>query len=81
VALYLSDDATLDPGDTLLTAKPVGLAALLKAFGGGKPVKIKAKVPAGTDLSGKFLIVVEDDGDLVEESDEMNNTAALGPLP
>jgi uncharacterized repeat protein (TIGR01451 family) len=78
---YLSDDEAFDAGDTLLMKKPIGLTALAKASGSGKPVKLKAKVPAEVDLSGKFILLVEDAANLVTESDETNNVAAFGPIP
>jgi hypothetical protein len=81
VALYLSDDATWDTGDLLLMKKPIGTATFAKAFATGKPVKLKAKVPAGRDLAGKFLLLVEDSEQRVTEFNENNNAVALGPVP
>jgi hypothetical protein len=78
--LYLSDNAALDANDLKLTKKAIGLSTLTKAFNDGKPVKLKAKVPSGTDLTGKFLILAEDDDDVVDESNESNNTIVFGPL-
>lgn len=80
LAIYLSDDDTFGDGDTLLVKKPIGILKFAKAFSGGKPIKIKAKVPSGTDLSGKYLILVQDNDDVVDEANENNNTVAIGPI-
>jgi uncharacterized repeat protein (TIGR03803 family) len=78
LAFYLSDDATLDTGDRLLAVKPASKIA--RAMPKDRPVKLKLRVPKGTDLTGMFLIVVVDNFDKVFETDETNNTAASPPI-
>lgn len=87
VAFYLSDDAILDAGDTVLSKKPIASSAIANAAAKGKALKVSGKVPKGVNVSGKFLIIQVDaidpktGTDAVTESDETNNTAAIGPLP
>jgi len=80
LALYLSEDDEVDAGDIALIKKPIEVLTLVKLFQSGKPLNLKAKVPAGADLSELFLLLVVDDGDAVPEADEENNAAAFGPL-
>lgn len=80
LAIYLSNDDTLDDGDTLLVKKPIGILGFAKAFSGGKPIKVKTKMPSDTDLAGKYLILVQDSDDAVNESNETNNAVAIGPV-
>jgi hypothetical protein len=79
LAFYLSDDDALDDGDRLLAVKPAGKVA--KALPKDKPVKLRLRVPKGTDLTGKFLIFAVDNFNKVLETDETNNTAASPALP
>jgi hypothetical protein len=69
----------LDDGDRLLAVKPAGKVA--KALPKDKPVKLRLRVPKGTDLTGKFLIFAVDNFNKVLETDETNNTAASPALP
>ncbi|MSR65316.1 MAG: DUF11 domain-containing protein [Verrucomicrobiae bacterium] len=81
LGLYLSDDDMLDGGDVKLLKKEISTAALEALFDKLKAFKIKGTIPAGTELSGKFILVVIDTTGIVVESDEDNNYAAFGPLP
>ena len=81
--VYLSDDAVFDASDTALLKAgkeptTAALDALAQVF---KAPKLGAKVPKSTNLSGKFVLVVIDFDDQVDESNENNNAAALGPIP
>jgi uncharacterized repeat protein (TIGR01451 family) len=80
LALYLSDDDELDPTDIRLVKKSIGIQTLANSFQGGKPMKLKAKVPAGADLSELFVLLVADEVNQVTEGDEENNAAAFGPF-
>ncbi len=77
VRYYLSSDATLDAGDTLL--KQVAT----KAVKVGKPKKKKlgARLPAGVSGSDQFILAVIDPDNTVAECSESNNLIAFGPLP
>jgi len=79
LSVYLSDDATFDAGDVLL--RRLLVAKFKKPFESGKPVKLTGKIPKGTNLSGKFLVFVLDDTQVVAETDETNNASTVGPLP
>lgn len=81
IQVYLSDDAALDPLDTPLLKKPVDTLLLDSLSGQFKAVKLKLKIPKGVDLSGWYLIAVIDHDDVVDESDENNNAAVIGPVP
>ena len=74
-SLYLSNDNTLDVGDTLLQTIDIKLKAQSSKK---KTVTIKTTAP---QISGKFIIAAVDEGDSVEESDESNNVVFTGPLP
>ena len=74
-SLYLSNDNTLDVGDTLLQTIPIKLKAQSSKK---KTVTIKTTTP---QISGKFIIAAVDEGDSVEESNESNNVVFTGPLP
>jgi len=43
--------------------------------------KQKIKTPPGYTTTGKFMIVVLDEGNLVFEGNETNNLIIYGPLP
>jgi len=69
---YLSDDAVIDAGDTLL-----GTAATGALAAGGSEAESEQFTLAG-DLSGTYYIgALADGGATVGESDENNNTASL----
>jgi uncharacterized repeat protein (TIGR01451 family) len=80
---YLSDDAVFDGSDTPLL-KPgkepttTTLDALAQA---GKVPKLKFSIPKSTDLSGKHILAVIDFDDQVTETNDDNNTSAIGPIP
>jgi hypothetical protein len=73
---FLSDDGVLDGADTALNT--VSVKALRP--GGFKALKVNAKLPAGIDPSGKFLIAQMDAGSAAAELHENNNIVVLGPL-
>ncbi len=77
VKFYLSSDATLDGGDSLLKTRPV---AQLKP-GKAEKIKLKKTLTLGQTTSGKFVIAVVDANDDVVESDETDDVAVFGPLP
>jgi uncharacterized repeat protein (TIGR01451 family) len=83
VNFYLSDDTVFDPSDTPLL-KPgkepttAAMDALSQVF---KTPKLSFKIPKSTSLSGKYVLVVIDFDDQVDESNENNNTSAIGPIP
>jgi beta-propeller repeat-containing protein/CARDB protein len=72
---YLSDDAVLGPGDTLL--QEIKVATL--------PAGQTRRIPFAARLAncgkGKHLIVVWDATDQVPEPNELNNINVFGPLP
>jgi subtilase family serine protease len=69
-AFYLSSNATLDAGDTLLAARTVPLLGAGLTSTGSVQLLIPATTPAGT-----YRILVKADGDdLIRESLETNNT-------
>ena len=85
VRLYLSDDATLDAGDTAL-----GAEAAVGVLGPGASETIafkKVKLPkalsgaAGAGVTGKFVIALLNPESQVKEADRTNNTVVFGPLP
>jgi uncharacterized repeat protein (TIGR01451 family) len=74
---YLSVDNHLSPDDMKL---------FTKRFPKLKPGQVKGqhqtiKTPAGFTSTGKFLIVVLDEGNLVFEGNETNNLIVNGPMP
>jgi subtilase family serine protease len=73
VALFLSDDATLDPGDERLAIATVvdGVAS------GKKSGVVKLKRKGLPPMAGKFVIVVVDADDGVFEANEGNNTLVV----
>lgn len=79
--MYLSEDGLLSEDDVRLMKKELSTTAFEAAFAKGKAVKLKAKAPKGTILSGKFLLLVIDTTNAVPESVENNNATAVGPLP
>lgn len=75
IALYLSDDATLDGGDTLVPAK---LKVGGIAPGGARAVAVEAS--AAGPLSGRYWIAVIDPGKDLPDLDRLDNTVAA-PIP
>jgi uncharacterized delta-60 repeat protein len=71
VAFFLSDDETLDEEDAFLTLEKV---RALNA-GGKAIVKLKRRLPEGSDAAGSFVIAVVDFFDDVSEANEENNVA------
>jgi hypothetical protein len=76
VAFYLSNDATLDSGDTRLRQTSV------RGLGVEEAVRVSLqKVKLAASGSGKFVIAVVDDDGAVDERDEANNAIVFGPIP
>src|SRR5207247_31597 len=77
--VYLSLDSILDPGDTLIGSRPVGVLSSGSYGVGSTLVTIPADATPGT----RYLIVLADGGQTVTESIETNNTRttsiAVGP--
>src|SRR5439155_678825 len=77
--VYLSLDSILDPGDTLIGSRPVGVLGGGSSSAGSTVVTIPADTTPGT----YYLIVLADGGQTVPESIETNNTRttslAVGP--
>jgi hypothetical protein len=69
VRFYLSDNATYDEGDTLLTE------VVSNAIPAGKSQTIPLNVPLPNGANG-YVIAVVDAGDTVTESNETNNASA-----
>ena len=77
LAIYLSDDATLNPAaDTLLKTYPI---SRLKP-GQSKKQNVSINLPAGVSASGKYVIAVVDADDNLPDSDDSNNVIPYGPL-
>lgn len=74
---YLSTDATLDGGDTLMQRVTVG--ALMP--GRAQRVILSYSLPSGQNASGKYVIAVIDATGLIPERDESNNVLVFGPIP
>ncbi len=79
ITAFLSADAILDPGDTAVATASTSLLAKLAPK--GKAVKIKHKQAKGTAYTGLYLLLTVDSLGAVGETNETNNTAAIGPLP
>lgn len=75
--VFLSDDAVLDPSDTVLKESKI---KKLKP-GRGKTSKVKVKLPLGVNAAGKYLFALIDALNSVAELDETNNVSMSGPLP
>ncbi|PYU98715.1 MAG: hypothetical protein DMG10_27465, partial [Acidobacteria bacterium] len=77
--VYLSLDSILDPGDTLIGSRPVGVLSSGSYSAGSTLVTIPADATPGI----RYLIVLADGGQAVAESIETNNTRttsiAVGP--
>jgi hypothetical protein len=77
VAIYLSNDNTLDAADTLLRQYAV---KKIKA-GRSAKVAVSIKLPPGTSASGKYVIGLADSDDALPDVDDANNAASFGPIP
>jgi hypothetical protein len=77
VDIYLSDNETYDEGDTLLRSFATGR---LKP-GKFKAVRFNYNFPLGQNATGRYIIVVIDEDNLVTEIEENNNTIGYGPIP
>ena len=71
---YLSNDAVLDPGDTILKESKIGK---IKA---GKSKTINFRYKFSGNISGKYLIAVLDIYENIGETDEKNNITVYGPV-
>lgn len=77
VRFYLSDDTVFDEGDSFLRQAPTG-----KIYKGkSKNRTFRYSFPAGTAVTGKYIIAVIDADNRVPEADEANNHVPYGPLP
>ena len=76
VRFYLSDDGVFDGSDMPLKQEATGKIK----FGKDKHKTLSAKLPAGVDPTGKFIIAVIDVNNTVAEDDETNNIVVFGPL-
>jgi len=76
-SVYLSNDNHLSPDDMKLFTKRVKKMAPLQV----KWQQQKIQTPPGFTTTGKFLIAVVDEGNLVFEGNETNNILVNGPLP
>ncbi len=75
LGIYLSTDANIDTGDILIGSRSIASLAGLASDSATTSVTVpSATVPAGT----YYLGVIADDQGAVTESNESNNTAALG---
>ncbi|HWQ69376.1 MAG TPA: PQQ-dependent sugar dehydrogenase [Patescibacteria group bacterium] len=75
--ILLSDDAVLDPSDTVLKESKI---KKLKP-GRGKTSKVKVTLPLGVNAAGKYLFALIDALHGVAELDETNNVSIAGPIP
>lgn len=76
VKYYCSTDNTFSQNDTFLGQGVVGLLRPQQAT----TISFNITLPAGTDVSGKFIIAVIDSTSVVQESNEGNNQAVTGPV-
>lgn len=77
LAIYLSNDATLDGSDTLLRQYKI------RAISPGQSLtkSVSGKLPVGTDAHGKYILALADADDAVLDADDNNDIAIYGPLP
>lgn len=75
--VLLSDDAVLDPSDTVLKESKI---KKLKP-GRGKTSKVKVTLPLGVNAAGKYLFALVDAFNGVAELVETNNASMSGPIP
>lgn len=85
VAAFVSDDQTLDSEDVQISAislKEEGFKKI-KPYDATGPIPFNFKIPAAAAaaFAGKYVLVVVDPDDAIEEFDEDNNELILGPLP
>jgi hypothetical protein len=73
---YLSVDPILDAEDLLLDETPVRSLKI----GESQERTLRAEVPCGDDISGRFVIGFVDADNIVDESNEQNNTVASDPI-
>ncbi len=71
--VYLSQDSTLDAGDTPILRRP----KKIKKMRGGKPVRRRFKKTINHNPSGEYLILAIDIDNNVSESNEANNETAI----
>ena len=76
VRFYLSDDSDFDSSDTFLKQVSTGK---IKA-GKSKDKTFSYRFRKGSSGTGKYIIVIIDYRNTVEEPDETNNTVSIGPL-
>jgi subtilase family serine protease len=77
VRFFVSNDNVFDANDTFLTQ------AFIEPLHSGESEKVSlcASLPSGVvSLSGKFVIAVVDETDIVAENNEANNVAVSGPV-
>lgn len=77
LAIYLSNDGTLDSGDTLLRQYKV---SKVKA-GQSASRLVRVKLPTGTSASGQYVIALVDADDALPDVDDTNNIVVFGPIP
>ena len=78
VALYISQDETLDPSDQFFASLTV---SPLEPGGGQTILRFNERVPGRDDLSGMFLIAVLDYTNIVPEVNEANNVIVSLSIP
>lgn len=76
--MYLSESSDFNPAKAMKMS-----VKKLPALKAGKVVSRKAnlKTPYNVTTTGKYLVLVLDDGNMVIESNETNNILVYGPLP
>ena len=72
-SVYLSDDAVLDPGDTLLDSNPTGSSL----SPGGSYINNRSLTIPATGTGSRFLLFVTDATNQIPESGETNNVNAV----
>lgn len=75
--VILSDDAVLDPGDTMLQESSIGRLRP----GQSQTRWVNVRLPLGVNALGKYLFAVIDVLNSVTETDETNNEPMYGPIP
>jgi hypothetical protein len=75
--VIFSDDAVLDPGDTVLQESSI---RSLRP-GWSRTSRVRVRLPLGANASGKYLFAVMDALNSVAETDEANNEPMYGPIP
>jgi hypothetical protein len=77
--VYLSDNASLDAGDTLLDSTTIATQTPLAA-GDSYTILRNVTIPNTAGVGGKFLLFVIDAANAQRETDETNNIAAAAIL-